>query len=201
VGFQNGKTVHYGTAVFVQTRHRNADALSRRPVNDDCSTDEEPRQCKTVACRTEAVREQSDTKPRVQAPAGESLTKLQRQDPDSHIDKLKTRETDNHPKSWVTDDFDRRTDDAGVAGDRDRDNGDVGINDPGPGGDDDVTTPKHQPTSSERLNDVAYIVQNDEYHDDDIRHDTQNDATKDLYTIAGDPCSSTPSKTPSFVVV
>ena len=56
--------------------------LSRRPVDDDCSTDEEPRQCKTVASRTEAVREQSDTKPRVQAPAGESLTDLQRQDPD-----------------------------------------------------------------------------------------------------------------------
>ena len=36
-------------------------------------------------------------------------------------------------------------DDAGVAGDRDPDNGDVGINDPGPGGDGDVTTPKHQP--------------------------------------------------------
>ena len=63
----------------------------------------------------------------------------------SHIDKLKAWETDNPPKSWVTDDFDRRTDDAGVAGDRDRDNGDVGINDPGPGGDGDVTTPKHQP--------------------------------------------------------
>ena len=81
----------------------------------------------------------------------------------SHIDKLKTWETDNPPKSWVTDDFDRRTDDAGVAGDRDPDNGDVGIN--GPGGDDEVTTPKHQPTSSARLNDVAYVVQNDEYHD------------------------------------
>jgi len=54
----------------------------------------------------------------------------------SHIDKLKTWETDNPPKSWVTDDFDRRTDDAGVAGDRDPDNGDVGIN--GPGGDDEV---------------------------------------------------------------
>jgi len=99
------------------------------------SSDEEPRQCKTVACRTEAVREQSDTKPRVQAPAGESLTKLQRQDPDSHIDKLKTWETDNPPKSWVTDDFDRRTDVTEVAGDRDPDNGDVGINDPGSGGD------------------------------------------------------------------
>ena len=48
---------------------------------------------------------------------------------------------------------------------RDPDNGDVGINDPGPGGDGDVTTPKHQPTSSARLNDVAYVVQNDEYHD------------------------------------
>jgi len=34
-------------------------------------------------------------------------------------------------------------------------------------------------------------VQNDEYQDDDIRDDSQNDATKDLYTIAGDPCSST----------
>ena len=117
------------------TRHRNADALSRRPVDNDYSTDEEPRQCKTVACRTEAVREQSDTKPRVQAPAGESLTKLQRQDPDSHIDKLKTWETDNPPKSWVTDDFDRRTDVTEVASDRDPDNGDVGINDPGSGGD------------------------------------------------------------------
>jgi len=73
-------------AVFVLdrpgTRHRNADALSRRPVDDDCSTDEEPRQCKTVASRTEAVREQSDMKPRVQAPAGKSLADLQRQDPD-----------------------------------------------------------------------------------------------------------------------
>jgi len=95
------------------------------------------------------------------------------------------------PKSWVTDDFDRRTDDAGVAGDRDLDNGDVGINDSGAGGDDDVTTPKHQPTSSERLNDVAYVMQNDEYHDDDIRDNSQNDAMRDLYTIAGDPCSST----------
>ena len=83
----------------------NADALSRRPVDDDCSTDEEPRRCKTVASRTEAAREQSDTKPRVQAPAGESLADLQRQDPDSHINKLKTWETDNPPKSWVTDDF------------------------------------------------------------------------------------------------
>ena len=46
------------------------------------SSDEEPRQCKTVASRTEAAREQSDTKPRVQAPAGESLAELQRQDPD-----------------------------------------------------------------------------------------------------------------------
>ena len=64
------------------TRHRNADALSRRPVDDDSSSDEEPRQCKTVASRTEAVREQSNTKPRVQAPAGESLADLQRQDPD-----------------------------------------------------------------------------------------------------------------------
>ena len=88
----------------------------------------------------------------------------------------------------MTDDFDRRTDDAGVADDRYPDNGDVGINDPGPGGDDDVTTPKHQPTSSERLNDVAYVMQNDEYHDDDIRDNSQNDATSDL---AGDPCSST----------
>ena len=46
------------------------------------STDEEPRQCKTVASRTEAVREQSNTTPRVQAPAGESLAELQMQDPD-----------------------------------------------------------------------------------------------------------------------
>ena len=64
------------------TRHRNADALYRRPVDDDCSCDEESRQCKTVASWTEAVREQSNTKPRVQAPAGESLADLQRQDPD-----------------------------------------------------------------------------------------------------------------------
>jgi len=32
----------------------------------------------------------------------------------SHIDKLKTWETDNPPKSWVTDDFDRRTDNTSV---------------------------------------------------------------------------------------
>ena len=57
----------------------------------------------------------------------------------SHIDKLKTWETDNPPKSWVTDDFDRQIDDAGVAGDRDPDNEDVEINDLGPGGDDDMT--------------------------------------------------------------
>ena len=62
----------------------------------------------------------------------------------------------------MTDDFDRRTDVTEVAGDRDPDNGDVGINDPGSGGDDDATTPEHQPTSSARLNDVAYIVQNDD---------------------------------------
>jgi len=40
------------------------------------------RQCKTVASRTEAAREWLDTKPHVQAPAGESLAELQRQDPD-----------------------------------------------------------------------------------------------------------------------
>jgi len=108
----------------------------------------------------------------------------------SYINKLKTWETDNPSKSWVTDDFDRQTDDADVAGDRDPDNGDVGINDPGPGGDGDVTTVKHQPTLSARLSDMAYVVQNDAYHDD-IRDGSQNDATKDLYTISGYPCSST----------
>ena len=35
-----------------------------------------------VASKIEATREQSDTKPRVQAPAGESMAELQRQDLD-----------------------------------------------------------------------------------------------------------------------
>ena len=106
----------------------------------------------------------------------------------------------------MTDDFDRRTDVTEVAGDRDPDNGDVGINDPGSGGDDDVTTPKRRPTSSARLNDVAYIVQNDEYHDDDIRDDSQNDTTRDLHNrwrsvLVYSPSTSSKEKTPSSVVV
>jgi len=62
------------------SRHRNADALSRRPVVENSDSEEESRQC-----RTTKIRQEKDTSPdHVQASAREceSMAELQKQDSD-----------------------------------------------------------------------------------------------------------------------
>jgi len=65
------------------SRHRNADALSRRPATDGESDDEKsPERCANVTVTQATADDMSDSREQVQASAGESMSELQQYDPD-----------------------------------------------------------------------------------------------------------------------
>lgn len=82
------------------TRHRNADALSRRPVCDDSDDDENSRQSMAVTTRT--VTSPQETESCVQTSSEVSMAELQQSDPDiGPMLRLRSQQSDQPPPEVV----------------------------------------------------------------------------------------------------
>ena len=82
------------------TRHRNADALSRRPVCDNFDNDKNSRQCMAVTTRT--VTSPQETESCVQTSSEVSMAELQQEDPDiGPMLRLRSQQSDQPPPEVV----------------------------------------------------------------------------------------------------